>query len=119
MVNKENNKEKLENWNNFLHTKLRIPEKFELINKDKPKDNKPYVKFILIFLGLCVISLALFYNGYQGNYKSDISCNGTTICESQSCLNNCDKECAPNNCDCDCPDFPSDLNIILEINETQ
>lgn len=110
-----NEEKKLEGWNKLLKEKCKIPERFRLIDTEKPKGN-PYMKFVLIFLGLLAIAGSLAYNGSQGNYKSDIDCgNANLTCEGDTLNCDCEK-CPTNPCTCNC-EMPNEIELVIK-NET-
>jgi len=108
--------EKIKGWNEYFKNTYKLPDKLELI--DKTKKGNPYMKFVLIFLGMCLVAIALAYNGYMGHYKSDISCNENLTCGDNVCseIPSC-PTCPTNNCNpsftCDVPD-----EIKIRLNET-
>jgi len=119
-MEKDNEEKKLEGWNKLLKEKCKIPERFRLIDTEKPK-GKNYKKYFLVFLGILVLSGVIYYLGINDKFISNI--NETMVCEADTL--NCPTAVCPNIPSCPtCPacncNFPSNLNIDLEIvNETE
>lgn len=98
-------------WNNERYA----PHGLELIRSSELKKSKvkTYLNSFLIFLGLLIIGIAIFYGVSSDGFKSTIglSCNETLICGDNTCP---DLSCPEQKCNpiLSC-DFPNELNITI------
>ena len=114
-MEEEIKKTTLEDWDNYLHNNLKIPERFGIV--DKENRDKSYLKYFIV-LGILAIAVIL-YLGYGDKFKSETICgNANLTCENScpACPSISIPKCSDCSCNLNCGN--TTINPVIYTNST-